>query len=202
MAFRWPKAHDLHGCNAMQKFHPVLCKSAKQLHTYMNVLLHKVLGNLRGCIDFNQLWLFVGGQPQNLGSNKWLRFSPPYRVCWRQDEDEGWITVRRKVLPPLLLSLHILWIQPCAHCHCPGFWTVSFCPGREIIVWGASHNYHYWWPGDSVWWTPTKAEESEWPTCRYLPTNQPTFLINVTYQDQMSMIIYGTSYCARTYFPM
>ena len=55
------------GCNARQKFHPVLCKSAKQLHTYMNVLLHKVHGNLRGCIDFNQLSLFVGGQPQKLG---------------------------------------------------------------------------------------------------------------------------------------
>ena len=82
----------------------------------------------------------------------------------------------------LVRSLHILGIQPYAQCHCPhpgGFWTGRFCPGREIIVWGAaSNNCHYWSTWDSVWWTSTAGQESAWNVSERhggaFKTNQPT----------------------------
>ena len=146
---------------------------------------------------FQSAMSFVSGQPQNLdivAEIFFLLHIETLQGAGGGGGGGGWITVRRKVLapaPPPFPSL-ILWIQPCAQWLCPhpgGFWTVCFCLGGEMIVWGGSDNCHYWWTSHSLCWTPTRSQKKV-TDMQGLPTNQ-----QILHAPRPNVIF-------RTYFPM
>ena len=146
---------------------------------------------------FQSAMSFVSGQPQNLdivAEIFFLLHIETLQGAGGGGGGGGWITVRRKVLapaPPPFPSL-ILWIQPCAQWLCPhpgGFWTVCFCLGGEMIVWGGSDNCHYWWTSHSLCWTPTPSQKKV-TDMQGLPTNQ-----QILHAPRPNVIF-------RTYFPM